>query len=117
MSTTELVLRTRRLDLVAATLEHIEAELENPGALGRLLGVDIPPEWPPGEYDRDALEFFHTKLQASPDHVGWYTWYAITRDLQGRRQSLVAAAGYFGPPSAGTAEIGYSVIPSARRNG
>jgi len=117
MPTAELILRTRRLDLVAATLDHLDAELATPSTLGGLLGVDLPPEWPPGEYDRDALEFFHAQLEARPDHAGWYTWYAITRDLQGSRELLVAGAGYFGPPAAGTAEIGYSVIPSARRNG
>ena len=118
MPANELLLRTKRLDLVAATLAHLEAELASPTTLGPLLGVDIPTDWPPGEYDRHALEFFHTQLTAGgPDHVGWYTWYAITRNSQEQRESLVAAAGYFGPPSGGTAEIGYSVIPSARRQG
>lgn len=118
MPTTERLLRTERLDLVAATLAHLEAELASPSTLGLLLGVEIPDGWPPGEYDRQALEFFHGQLTAGgADHVGWYTWYALTRNSQGRRESLVAGAGYLGPPSSGTAEIGYSVIPLARRNG
>lgn len=118
MPTDELLHRTRRLDFVAATLAHLEAELASPSRLGLLLGVTIPAGWPPGEYDRHALEFFHAQLAAGgPSHVGWYTWYAITRDSHGRRESLVAGAGYFGPPSDGTAEIGYSVVPSARRQG
>jgi RimJ/RimL family protein N-acetyltransferase len=118
MPTNELLLRTERLDLVAATLEHLEAELASPSTLDQMLGVHIPPGWPPGEYDRDALEFFHAQLKAGgPERVGWYTWYAITRNPQGQRESLVAGAGYLGPPFDGTAEIGYSVIPSARRNG
>jgi RimJ/RimL family protein N-acetyltransferase len=118
MPTDELLLRTKRLDLVAATLAHLEAELASAATLGVLLGIDIPSEWPPGEYDRDALEFFHRQLTAGgADHVGWYTWYAITRDSQGRRESLVAGAGYLGPPSGDTAEVGYSVIPSARGKG
>ena len=118
MPTTELLLRTKRLDLVAATLDHLEAELATPSTLGLLLGVDIPTGWPPGEYDRHALEFFHAQLKAGgADHLGWYTWYALTRNPQGQRESLVAGAGYLGPPSDGTAEIGYSVVPSAQRNG
>lgn len=112
------ILRTSRLDLVAATLAHLEAELASPSTLDAALGVEIPDGWPPGEYDRDALEFFHAQLTAGgPDHVGWYGWYAITRNPQGERESLVAGAGYMGPPSGGIAEIGYSVIPSARRQG
>ena len=118
MPINELLLRTKRLDLVAATLAHLEAELASPSALGLLLGVDITAEWPPGEYDRHALEFFHAQLKAGgPDHVGWYTWYAITRNVRGQRESLVAGAGYMGPPSGGSAEIGYSVVPSARQKG
>ena len=118
MPANELLLRTKRLDLVAATLAHLEAELASPSTLGPLLGVCIPPGWPPGEHDPHALEFFHAQLKAGgPDHVGWYTWYAITRNSHGQRESLVACAGYLGPPSEGTAEVGYSVVPSARRRG
>lgn len=118
MPTNELLVQTRRLDLVAATLEHLDAELASPSNLGDLLGVNLSPEWPPGEYDRNALEFFHAQLKAGgPDHVGWYTWYAITRNSVGKRESLIAGAGYMGPPAGGSAEIGYSVIPSARQKG
>ena len=118
MPTNAFLLRTRRLDLVAATLAHLEAELATPNALGCLLAVAIPPGWPPGEYDRQALEFFHAQLAAGgPEQVGWYTWYAITRNLRGQRELLIAGAGYFGPPADGTVQIGYSVIPSARRQG
>ena len=114
----ELVLRTQRIDLVATTLQHIESELESPRTLESLLGISIPSGWPPGEYDRHALEFFHDRLTAGgPAHVGWYGWYALTRDSVGRRETLVAGAGYLGPPSAGSVEIGYSVIPEARGRG
>ncbi len=109
----ERVIRTRRLDLVAATLAHIEAELEGPGALAALLGVPIPEGWPPGEYDAAALEFFRGQLQAGgPEAVGWYGWYAIARGV-----GLVGSAGYLGPPREGVVEIGYSVVPEARNQG
>jgi len=100
------------------SLAHIEAELQSPAALEPLLGVTVPPGWPPGEYDRSALEFFRDQLRAGgPSHVGWYGWYAITRGSNGQPESLVAGAGYLGPPSGGTVEIGYSVIPDARGRG
>jgi RimJ/RimL family protein N-acetyltransferase len=112
------MLRTRRLDLIPATLEHIEAELQGSGAIGRLLEVEVPEGWPPGEYDRDALAFFRARLLAAgPAEQDWYTWYGIARDAQGRRERLVAGAGYFGPPTGGVVEVGYSVVPCARHQG
>ena len=114
----ELLTRTARLELLAATLDLIQAELEGPEALGALLGVPVPASWPPGEYDRDALEFFTSRLVAGgPAALGWYNWYAITRGADGRRESLVAGAGYLGPPLDGVVEIGYSVVPEARGRG
>jgi len=113
-----LLTRTAHLELVAATLDLIEAELEGPGALGALLGVPVPASWPPGEYDRDALQFFTSRLVAGgPSALGWYNWYVMTLGADGRRQSLVAGAGYMGPPAGGAVEIGYSVVPEARGRG
>ena len=116
--TTELTIRTMRLELVAATLTHVLAELSGREALASHLSVELPPSWPPGEYDRDALEFFRGKLEAAvPEEHGWYNWYVMS--LSGmERHSLVAGAGYLGPPSSdGVVEIGYSVVPEARGEG
>ena len=116
--TAGLRIRTARLELLAATLDLIDAELAGPDALGALLGVPVPASWPPGEYDRDALEFFTARLVAGgPAALGWYNWYAITLGADGRRESLVAGAGYLGPPADGSVEIGYSVVPEARSRG
>jgi RimJ/RimL family protein N-acetyltransferase len=116
--TVPLLARTARLELIAATPDLIEAELAGPEALGALLGVPVPASWPPGEYDRDALEFFTSRLvTGGPAALGWYNWYAITLGADGRRQSLVAGAGYLGPPADGVVEIGYSVVPEARGRG
>lgn len=52
-----------RLRLVPSTLAHIEAELQGPEYLRPLLRVDIPRSWPPGEYDRDALMYFRSRMQ------------------------------------------------------
>ncbi len=115
---TERLIPTERLDLVAASLAHVEAELAGEDALAALLGVSVPEGWPPGEYDRGALEYFRAQLQAGgPDAVGWYGWYAIARGADGARIGLVAAAGYLGPPRDGVVEVGYSVVPHARRQG
>ena len=116
--TTELKIRTRRLELVAATLTHVLAELSGREALASLLAVEVPASWPPGEYDRNALEFFRGKLEAAvPEEHGWYHWYVMSLGGTGR-DSLVAGAGYLGPPSSdGVVEIGYSVVPEARGQG
>ncbi len=117
MSTSPAPIHTARLDLVAATLAHVDAELRGPSSLAALLGASVPASWPPGEYDRAALTFFRTQfLAAGPSLDGWLTWYAMTREGSGAR-ALVAAAGYFGPPAEGVVEIGYSVAPEAQRRG
>lgn len=109
---------TERLDLVAATLAHLEAELESPRRLEAMLGAQAPEGWPPGEYDRPAIEFFRDRLAENPAAEGWYGWYAIERAAGGEPNVLVGAGGYFGPPGAdGVVEVGYSILPDFRGKG
>jgi [ribosomal protein S5]-alanine N-acetyltransferase len=112
-------IQTARLDLMAATVEHLRAELASPEQLSALLGAVIPPGWPPGQYDRDAMEFFLARMtEAGAAAAGWYGWYAVQRSAPGHPATLVAAVGYFGPPTDdGTVEIGYSVVPRCRKQG
>jgi RimJ/RimL family protein N-acetyltransferase len=104
---------TARLRLLAATVEHLEEELQTPGRLSELLGAVVPAGWPPGLYDRDAMAYFHVRLtEGGPTGVGWYSWYAIRRATADAPAVLVASGGYFGPPGLdGSVEIGYSVVP------
>lgn len=111
-------IRTRRLELVPASLALVEAELESTGALAKLLDAAIPGSWPPGEYDRAAMEFFHDQLAENPAAAGWYGWYTIHRPADSNATVLVGAGGYFGLPGAdGIAEIGYSIVPEFRARG
>lgn len=111
-------MHTARLDLVATTIQHLRTELDAPERLGALLGVDVPAGWPPGQYDRDAMQFFLERaMQDGEAATGWYGWYAIRRATDAEPALLVAAAGYFGPPIDGAVEIGYSVVPEARGKG
>lgn len=108
------IIRTNRLDLVPASLTLVEADIESPQALARLLGAVVPDSWPPGEYDRSAMEFFRDRLAENPEAVGWYGWYAVHRPVEPHGAVLVGSGGYFGPPGAdGVAEIGYSVVPAS----
>jgi len=107
-------LSTNRLELIAATLDHICAELEAPERLASLLDAQVEPGWPPGEYDRNAQEFFRDRLKEDGVAViGWYNWYAVQRGSPYQPSVLVGAGGYFGPPSEeGEVEMGFSVMPA-----
>jgi ribosomal-protein-alanine N-acetyltransferase len=112
-------LHSDRLTLIASTLAHVRTELESPEQLPTLLGAAVSTEWPTGEYDRDAMEFFRARLEEGGEAVeGWYGWYAVrAADAQAPR-TLVGAGGYFGPPDAeGIVEIGYSILPEWQRRG
>ncbi|MBI4914481.1 MAG: GNAT family N-acetyltransferase [Acidobacteria bacterium] len=110
---------TPRLDLVAATLEHLSAELESPARLAALLGAEVEEGWPPGEYDREAQVFFRDRLTKGGDAVvGWLGWYAVRRATPDRRAVVVGAGGFLGPPDdEGAVEIGFSVVASWRGHG
>jgi [ribosomal protein S5]-alanine N-acetyltransferase len=111
-------LTTTRLVLTASTVALLDAELESPARLGALLGVEVPDGWPPGEYDRQAIEYFRDRLSESPASGGWYGWYAVLRGTRDSPPTLVGAGGYFGPPdSDGAVEIGYSIAPGFERRG
>jgi [ribosomal protein S5]-alanine N-acetyltransferase len=117
-------LQTDRLNLIAATADHIRTELEDPDRLTQLLDADVSPAWPPGEYDRPAMEFFLSCFESGGEEVeGWYGWYAVcanepSASRPNASRSLVGVGGYFGPPDAdGTVEVGYSVLPEWQRRG
>ncbi len=112
------VLRTPRLDLVASTVESLETELAG-GDLGAVIGAAVPPGWPPGEYDADAMRMMLRGLRAGgAANAMWTGWYAIERARGSAPATLVGSGGYMGPPTPeGTVEIGYSVLPEYRGRG
>ena len=112
-------LSTDHLDLIAATLDLVQAELESPEHLASQLCATVEPGWPPGEYDQEAQEFFRDRLAEGGEAArGWYNWYAVQRPGTHQPSIIVGAGGYFGPPSEdGEAEIGFSVMPSWQGRG
>jgi [ribosomal protein S5]-alanine N-acetyltransferase len=111
-------LGTERLILIASVLPHLDAELESPEALGHLLHAHVPEGWPPGEYDRPAIEFFRSRLSENPEAAGWYGWYAVRKGDAAEPAVVVGAGGYFGPPDVDhTVEIGYSIVPAFQGRG
>jgi [ribosomal protein S5]-alanine N-acetyltransferase len=104
---------TPRLDLVPASLAALDAELRSPAELATVVGAEVPEGWPPGEYDLSAIRYFRDHLAADPDASDWYSWYAMLRPVGTGGPTLIAAAGFFGPPDdGGSVEIGYSVVPA-----
>ncbi len=109
---------TPHLELVPASLELVQAELDSHSKLASALEAQVPGGWPPGEYDRPAIEYFRARLSENPLSTGWYGWYAILRASKTERAALVGAGGFFGPPTSDwVVEIGYSIVPSFQGRG
>jgi [ribosomal protein S5]-alanine N-acetyltransferase len=111
-----LQLLTERLALIPATIEQLSAELQSSQQLGILFNANVPDDWPPGQYDRGAQEYFRGLLENDGNlNTGWFSWYALTRE---QPVTVIAAAGFLGPPNEnGEIEIGYSVSSGWRRQG
>ena len=114
-----LEIRTERFRLVSATAEMLRLELDNPAAFAARFNAKLPDDWPPGEYDRGAIQYFLEQTIAGGQSAdGWCGWYLL-RDTEERGESLlVGCAGYLGPPDeAGRVEIGYSICEQWRGQG
>lgn len=110
-----LRLRTARLELIAATLPLIEAEMAGPEHLGELLRADVG-TWPPPLNDENSLCWTFQKLQAKPEAAGFFSWYVVL--VHGEMRRLVGITGVTGPPDqAGTIEVGYSVVEEFQKKG
>jgi [ribosomal protein S5]-alanine N-acetyltransferase len=106
-------LSTRRLELVACSVEAARASLEGPAALERLLHRKVPETWPPEELV-DVLVAYARDVERDPSHLGWGLWLVLRR----RDGALVGSAGFKGKPDASLGvEIGYGIEPQARRRG
>ena len=114
-----LITHTPRLLILAASRALLTAELHKPQYFPTLLGAALPADWPPGDYDREAMEYFLEKLTAGGrDAAGWYNWYALRKAEGDVPRTLVGTGGFTGPPdAAGVAEIGYSIAADWRGQG
>ena len=110
------VIVTSRLKLIPATVALARAEINDRSEFARLLEATVPDNWPP-ESLADALPLLLGWLEAAPDHVGWFGWYALAVGDDFATPRLVGSGGFLGPPTSGTVEIGYSVLPQFQRQG
>lgn len=108
-------IQTARLRLVPANVSLARAELADRNEFARLLGTNVPDNWPP-ESAADALPLFLEWLKAAPTAIGWFGWYALAQD--GIDSSiLVGGGGFLGPPRDGVVQMGYSVLSQFQRQG
>lgn len=113
---TASTIQTSRLKLVPATVAHARAENGDRAEFARLLHATVPDNWPP-ESTADALPLFLEWLEAAPDSVGWFGWYALALGDGADQPVLVGGGGFLGPPQNGEVGIGYSVLPQFQGNG
>jgi len=99
---------------VPATAELIRLEIENLYEFFNQLGVTPIPDWP-SENLTGALPFFLEQLENDSSLVGWLSWYWILNTPVNRE--LIGGGGFKGPPTEGTAEIGYETRQSKHRQG
>jgi [ribosomal protein S5]-alanine N-acetyltransferase len=102
--------------LVPASVALARAELMDRPGFARLLSAVVPDQWPP-EILADALPTFLEFIEAAPDQVGWFVWYAIIRGSDPTPDVLAASGGFKGPPEDGTVELGYSALPEFQGQG
>jgi [ribosomal protein S5]-alanine N-acetyltransferase len=107
---------TEHINLIPTTVDLARAELADHDQFSRLLGAAVPDNWPPASIV-DTLPLFLRWLEAAPDRVGWYGWYALIRDDDESHLVLAGNGGFMGPPDAGVIQIGYSVLPQFQRRG
>jgi RimJ/RimL family protein N-acetyltransferase len=108
---------TPRLLLIPATVESLRGELSSNADLGRVIGAEIPPTWPPELYDADAINWVINALESGKSTADWSLYY-FTRLNADRKPTLVGAGGYKGDPDeTGTVEVGYAILPEFQRQG
>lgn len=103
-------LRTDRLELRPLPAAAAAALPRNRDRASQILGAELPPDWP----QPDLLDVLPSQASASPSDERFGIWVMIDRETNG----VIGDIGFLGPPAdSGSVEVGYSVIPSARRRG
>ena len=79
-------------------------------AAAESIGATLDPEWPL----RDLLDILPAHIALRDDDLPFGVWVIVERSTN----TVVGDIGFHGPPRAdGTAEIGYSIVPSRRGRG
>ena len=108
-------IQTKRLRLVALTLDQLDLCLEDPERLGQELGVSTSPNLMDDPAQR-AIGFKTKKMSelAAESHL-WYTYWLVV--ISGDRCGVGLAGFKRGPDERGEVEIGYGIDPAHRNRG
>jgi [ribosomal protein S5]-alanine N-acetyltransferase len=104
---------TPRLELVAATLKIVSADLHCREELPNLLNAEISDQWPPPLLDVAAMLSVKEALTTNGDPQGWTTHYVIEKDAR----MLIGICGFKTAPQNGSVEFGYTIVPQYQRRG
>lgn len=108
------LIRSKRLNLIAATAGLIENDIAGREFLSEALDVNIPESWPPDLYGPRAMQFSLAQL-GDVSEQGWSFWYLLT---MGEAAELIGVCGFKGrPDESGSVEIGYSILSCFQRMG
>ena len=108
-------IQTKRLRLVALTLAQLDLCLEDPGRLGRELGVSISPRLVDAPARRATGFKTKTMSESGTESHPWYTFWLVVIAAERYGAGL---AGFKGEPDeCGEVEIGYGIDPAYRNRG
>lgn len=108
-------IESKRIRLIAATADLVSDDLSGHESLSASLRVNVPENWPPELYDRNAMGFAARQL-SDPAERGWSFWYLVNKNSQ--PEELLGICGFKGRPDGeGSVEIGYSVLSQYRNKG
>ncbi len=114
------IVKTRRLTLIPCSLDVAQALLVDRARAERLLGASLHPEWP-GKDTREFLPYYVDLLFRTPNLLTWGIWLMVLNEgpsRTGAPRTVIGDLGFKGAPDrSGAIDIGYSVVPSERRNG
>lgn len=109
------VIESRRITLVAATPELIDADLGGRDMFFRAIGAQVPENWPPPLFGSAAMRAAKAQLGDPAGH-GWSIWYLLSKKHDTPR--VIGICDFKGMPGpAGSVEIGYSVLQQYRVQG
>ncbi|MBW4573258.1 MAG: GNAT family N-acetyltransferase [Tolypothrix carrinoi HA7290-LM1] len=112
-----IIVPTKKLQLIACTLEIAQAELSDKSKFSELLNASVPDTWPPEFNDDETILFIINKLQEAPEQSGWWSWYFLLKDVV-TASILIGNGGFKGKPTSdGIVEIGYSILPEFQNLG
>lgn len=101
-------LRTKSLQLVPATAQHVLIALEGGDKLARSLGAERHESWPPAGLDENTLRAVLDRLHRDPDARTWGLWFVLHHAKSGR-PSLRGGLRFEHGPQDGAVSLTYTL--------